>query len=120
MTATNVDPITLEVMRNGFYSIADEMIAALIRASYSTNIKDRRDTSGAIYTGSGEVVVVAQSEIGTPLHLGTMHSAVLTAMEQYPFEELEPGDALALNTPLPRRPRSSQRPCAHISRILRG
>ena len=42
MTATNVDPITLEVMRNGFYSIADEMIAALIRASYSTNIKDRR------------------------------------------------------------------------------
>ena len=28
-------------MRNGFYSIADEMIAALIRASYSTNIKDQ-------------------------------------------------------------------------------
>ena len=99
-----VDPITLEVMRNGFYSIADEMIAALIRASYSTNIKDRRDTSGAIYTGSGEVVVVAQSEIGTPLHLGTMHSAVLTAMAQYPFEELEPGDAVALNTPYPAGP----------------
>lgn len=104
MTTFNVDPITLEVMRNGFYSIADEMIAALIRASYSTNIKDRRDTSGAIYTGSGEVVVVAQSEIGTPLHLGTMHSAVLTAMEQYPFDELEQGDALALNTPYPAGP----------------
>ena len=104
MTPTNVDPITLEVMRNGFYSIADEMIAALIRASYSTNIKDRRDTSGAIYTGAGDVVVVAQSEIGTPLHLGTMHSAVLTAMDQYPFEELEPGDAVALNTPYPAGP----------------
>ena len=104
MTPTNVDPITLEVMRNGFYSIADEMIAALIRASYSTNIKDRRDTSGAIYTGSGEVVVVAQSEIGTPLHLGTMHSAVLTAMDLYPFDELEPGDAVALNTPYPAGP----------------
>lgn len=104
MTTGRVDPITLEVMRNGFYSIADEMIAALIRASYSTNIKDRRDTSGAIYTGSGEVVVVAQSEIGTPLHLGTMHSAVLTAMAQYPFEELEPGDAVALNTPYPAGP----------------
>ena len=55
------DPITLEVMRNAFYSIADEMIVALIRASYSTNIKDRRDTSCAIYTATGDVVVVAQS-----------------------------------------------------------
>ena len=71
MTTPTIDPITLEVMRNGFYSIADEMIAALVRSSYSTNIKDRRDTSGAIYTGRGDVVVVAQSEIGTPLHLGT-------------------------------------------------
>ncbi len=37
--AKSFDPITLEVMRNAFYSIADEMIVALIRASYSTNIK---------------------------------------------------------------------------------
>ena len=104
MTTPTIDPITLEVMRNGFYSIADEMIAALVRSSYSTNIKDRRDTSGAIYTGRGDVVVVAQSEIGTPLHLGTMHSAVLSAMDQYPFEELAPGDAVALNTPYPAGP----------------
>ena len=104
MTTTRIDPITLEVMRNAFYSIADEMIAALIRSSYSTNIKDRRDTSGAIYTGAGEVVVVAQSEIGTPLHLGTMHSAVLSAMDAYPFDKLEPGDAVALNTPYPAGP----------------
>lgn len=99
-----VDPITLEVMRNAFYSIADEMIAALIRASYSTNIKDRRDTSCAIYTDAGEVVVVAQSEIGTPLHLGTMHSAVLSAMDAYPFNKLVPGDAIAYNSPYPAGP----------------
>ena len=104
MSSRAIDPITLEVMRNAYYSIADEMIAALIRASYSTNIKDRRDTSCAIYTGSGDVVVVAQSEIGTPLHLGTMHSAVQSAMEVYPFDELEPGDAIATNTPYPAGP----------------
>lgn len=34
MTTATIDPITLEVMRNAFYSIADEMIAALIRSSY--------------------------------------------------------------------------------------
>ena len=104
MSQRAIDPITLEVMRNAYYSIADEMIAALIRASYSTNIKDRRDTSCAIYTGSGDVVVVAQSEIGTPLHLGTMHSAVQSAMAVYPFDDLEPGDAIATNTPYPAGP----------------
>ena len=95
--AKSFDPITLEVMRNAFYSIADEMIVALIRASYSTNIKDRRDTSCAIYTATGDVVVVAQSEIGTPLHLGTMHSAVQSAMKSYPFDQLVEGDAIALS-----------------------
>jgi N-methylhydantoinase B len=104
MNENRIDPITLEVMRNAFYSIADEMIAALIRSSYSTNIKDRRDTSGAIYTGAGEVVVVAQSEIGTPLHLGTMHSAVQSAMAVYPFDELQSGDAVAVNSPYPAGP----------------
>ena len=53
---TVVDPITLEVMRNALYSIADEMTAGLVRASYSTNIKDRRDCSCAVYTLDGEVV----------------------------------------------------------------
>ena len=71
------DPITLEVMRNAFYSIADEMIVALIRASYSTNIKDRRDTSCAIYTATGDVVVVApdspQSAMG---HAITINSTL--------------------------------------------
>ena len=99
-----IDPITLEVMRNAFYSIADEMIVALIRASYSTNIKDRRDASCAIYTSTGDVVVVAQSEIGTPLHLGTMQSAVRSAMAAYPFDDLKPGDAVAMNMPYPAGP----------------
>jgi N-methylhydantoinase B len=102
MSPSTTDPITLEVMRNAFYSIADEMIAALVRASYSTNIKDRRDASCAVYTHAGDLV--AQSEIGTPLHLGTMNSAVRTAMAAYAFEQLEPGDALAFNTPYPAGP----------------
>ena len=104
MTTKNIDPITLEVMRNAFYSISEEMNAALIRASYSTNIKDRRDASCAIYTATGDIVVVAQSEMGTPLHMGTMHSAVRTALDAYPFDDLSPGDAVAMNNPYPGGP----------------
>lgn len=97
-----VDPITLEVMRNGLYSVADEMTAALVRTGYSTNIKDRRDCSCAIYDLNGDAV--ALSELNTPVHLGTMHPTVHTVLEKFPLETLAPGDAVVLNTPYPAGP----------------
>lgn len=102
-TGVGADPVTLEVLRNALYSIADEMIGGLIRASYSTNIKDRRDASCAVYTADGDVI--AMSEFGgTPLHLGTMHPAVKTVFESWPADMLEPGDAIIMNTPYPAGP----------------
>jgi N-methylhydantoinase B len=103
MPVLESDAITLEVMRNALASIADEMAAGLMRTAYSTNIKDRRDHSCAIYTAEGDVV--AMSEFGgTPLHLGTMHSALGTALAQFPAASLEPGDILILNSPYPAGP----------------
>ena len=61
MSRNKTDPITLEIMRNAFQSIADEMTAALIRTAYSTNIKDRRDCSCALLTRDGEVVATIEN-----------------------------------------------------------
>ena len=108
MTAANpssqvrTDPVTLQVMTNAIYSVADEMVAALIRTSFSTNIKDRRDCSGAVFTRDGQLV--AQGEVGTPLHLGVMLPAVQTAIAAVPPETLEPGDDIIINTPYPEGP----------------
>ena len=101
-TKIQTDPITLQVMTNSIYSVADEMVAALIRTSFSTNIKDRRDCSGAIFTREGQLV--AQGEVGTPLHLGVMLPAVQTAIKGVPPETLKPGDDIAINTPYPEGP----------------
>jgi N-methylhydantoinase B len=90
------DPITLEVMRNAFQSVAEEMGAALIRAALSTNIKDRRDCSTAIYTARGDLVAQAEH---IPLHLGLMVSVVKKTLERFPVERLEPGDAVITNDP---------------------
>lgn len=90
------DPITLEVMRNAFQSVAEEMGAALIRTALSTNIKDRRDCSTAIYTPEGELVAQAEH---IPLHLGLMTSVVKKVLEIYPIERLEPGDTVITNDP---------------------
>ena len=54
------DPIRLEVFRNLFYSVAEEMGVALCRTSFSPNIKERRDYSCAVFDGQGRMV--AQGE----------------------------------------------------------
>lgn len=90
------DPITLEVMRNAFQSVAEEMGAALIRTALSTNIKDRRDCSTAVYTAKGELVAQAEH---IPLHLGLMVSVVKKTLEKFPIKHLEPGDSIIINDP---------------------
>lgn len=97
-----VDPITLEVMRNAFYSIADEMLAALVRTGFSTNIKDRGDCSSAIYTPKAEEV--GQCAKGTPLHIGTLPACVRTVIESYQDKPLEDGDHIIMNIPFPGGP----------------
>lgn len=89
-------------MRNAFQSIADEMIAALVRTAYSTNIKDRRDCSCALLTKEGEIV--AQTELGTPFHLGVMPAAVNVILQHYPLSQLHPGDVIISNVPYPMGP----------------
>ncbi len=93
-----LDAATLEVMRNSLFSIAEEMGAVLVRAAYSTNIKDRRDCSCAIYTPRGELAAQAEH---IPLHLGIMPSAVrglLSYCKDHSIE-MEPGDAFLFNDP---------------------
>jgi len=97
-----IDPVLLEVMRNALMSIADEMIAALVRTAYSTNIKDRRDCSCAVYMANGDVI--AQSEVGTPLHLGVMPAVIRTVLKRFPIHSMKPGDGIIYNNPYPEGP----------------
>jgi len=90
------DPITLEVMRNAFQSVAEEMGAALIRTALSPNIKDRRDCSTGVYSASGELVAQAEH---IPLHLGLMPSVVKSTLQRFPIDSLRPGDAVITNDP---------------------
>ena len=48
-----LDPITVEVIGNALASIVEEMGETLVRASYSTNIKERRDSSTCLFDAQG-------------------------------------------------------------------
>ncbi len=91
-TDDQIDPITLEVLRNQFESAAEEMGQTLIRGAYSPNIKERRDCSTALFDASGRMIAQAEH---IPVHLGAMPQAV-DAVKAY---DPEPGDVFVLNDP---------------------
>jgi N-methylhydantoinase B len=87
------DPIELEVFKNLYHSIAEEMGAALRRTSFSPNIKERRDYSCAVFDSEGRVIAMGDH---MPVHLGSMPMSVAAAIEHC---ALERGDIVMLNDP---------------------
>jgi N-methylhydantoinase B len=92
MSETRLDPVTLSVLASALAGIAEEMGAILIRGSYSSNIKERRDCSTALFDERGNMVAQAEH---IPVHLGAMPEAVAAIRRRDPV----PGDVLAINDP---------------------
>ncbi len=87
------DPIELEIFKNLFHSVAEEMGAALRRTAFSPNIKERRDYSCAIFDGSGEVIAMGDH---MPVHLGSMPRSVQAGIAAC---RIDAGDVVMLNDP---------------------
>jgi N-methylhydantoinase B len=87
-----LDPITLSVLAGALSGIAEEMGTVLVRSAYSSNIKERRDCSAAIFDAEGTMVAQAEH---IPVHLGAMPEAVAAVRTRDP----EPGDVFAVNDP---------------------
>jgi N-methylhydantoinase B len=92
------DPVELEVFKNLFHSIAEEMGATLRRTSFSPNIKERRDYSCAVFDSLGQVIAMGDH---MPVHLGSMPMSVAAAIEHCAglHAQFEPGDVVMLNDP---------------------
>jgi N-methylhydantoinase B len=91
-----VDRITLEVIGSALLSIAEEMGEALIRSSYSSNIKERQDCSTAVFNLRGEVIAQAEH---IPMHLGSLIMIVSEILARYPVADMRDGDVFVGNDP---------------------
>ncbi|MGY9013704.1 MAG: hydantoinase B/oxoprolinase family protein [Rhodospirillales bacterium] len=91
-----LDPIRLEIIANGLRSIADECFVALMRSSYSTNIKERKDHSIAIMDKNGRLVV--QAALTLPIHIASMGGLMKCVLEKY-GEDINVGDIFIANDP---------------------
>lgn len=87
------DPIELELFKNIFISISEEMGAVLGRTSLSPNIKERKDFSCALFNHKGETFSQGSH---IPVHLGAMPLSVQASLHAVHFEE---GDLVILNDP---------------------
>ncbi|MBO1073938.1 hydantoinase B/oxoprolinase family protein [Roseomonas marmotae] len=89
-----LDPITVEVIGAALSSIVEETGEALIRASYSTNIKERRDCSTALFNAAGETLCQAEH---IPIHLGSFIGIIPHIMRKHRVEDMRPGDVFVGN-----------------------
>jgi N-methylhydantoinase B len=87
-----LDPIQLQVVTGALRAACQEMGVVLIRSAHSSNIKERRDASTALFDPHGEMVMQAEH---IPVHLGAMPAAVAAVLD----EQHSPGVSWILNDP---------------------
>jgi N-methylhydantoinase B len=87
-----LDPIELQVVSGALRAACEEMGVVLIRSAHSSNIKERRDASTALFNPDGEMVMQAEH---IPVHLGAMPAAVAAVLG----EDHAPGVSWILNDP---------------------
>ncbi len=90
----DVDPITLEVMRNKLDGIANEMQLTLVRSAFSTIVKEGLDASASLFTLQGETLAQA---LAVPVHLAALTPMVGRLLQTVPLEQMGEGDIWILN-----------------------
>ncbi|MBM3341365.1 MAG: hydantoinase B/oxoprolinase family protein [Betaproteobacteria bacterium] len=86
----------MEVFSNRLLSITEDMNNTLVRSSFSTNIKERRDCSVALFDGRGRLIAQGTQ---IPLHLGSLNGGVAAVLRHCPIEKMRDGDVFICNDP---------------------
>jgi N-methylhydantoinase B len=92
-----MDAIELEVLWGSLVATVNEQAKALQRAAFSPIVREAGDLANALFDRRGRMV--AQAVTGTPGHINSLAVAAAWMLEEYPVDELEPGDVLITNDP---------------------
>jgi N-methylhydantoinase B len=91
------DPIALGIQWDRLIAIADEIINALVRTSFSTNVRESYDLSCVVFDRKGRSI--AQGAYSVPSFTGTAPATLAYMLAKFPAETLQPGDVIATNDP---------------------
>jgi len=91
-----LSPVTLEVVRNGLYAIAEEMSVIVMRSARSPLLKEAGDLSSALTDAQGRLIAQGRD---IPIHMGVMGFTVKEFLKRVPAASLRDGDVWFLNLP---------------------
>ncbi len=92
----NLDPFTLEIIKDALIAIGDEMFVTMQRTSMSTIIYEVLDYATGLTDAQGRLITQGN---GVTLFLGTLDFAVREAMRKFGPKGLKPGDIIVTNDP---------------------
>jgi N-methylhydantoinase B len=90
-----LDPVTLEVLKNAFVTIVDEMAEQILRTCHSFVIYCR-DFSSALCDREGNTVMQGSQDIA--VHVGTLHLTAKAVIDAF-GDDIHDGDLFAINDP---------------------
>jgi len=98
MTAKNaalsVDPITVEIVRNGLLAVTEEMKSNLMRTAYNMIIYEALDFTVGLFTADGDTVSIG---LGLPMFIRGMSETIKAKIKRFGRDGILPGDILITN-----------------------
>ncbi len=91
-----IDPADFNVLSSAFKSIAQEMQDIMLRAAYSSLVREAKDCSTCVM--DAEARTVAQAE-AIPVHMNSLAAAVPFIKARYDLASVRPTDAFVTNNP---------------------
>jgi N-methylhydantoinase B len=94
---TQFDPVSLKILWDRLVAITDEIVASLVRTSFSINVREGYDLSCILFDARGRIL--AQGTYSVPSFTGTAPQTLRSMLERFPPETLKPGDVIVTNDP---------------------
>src|SRR5438270_10892575 len=89
-----VDPVTVEIIRNGLLAVTEEMKTNLTRTAYNLIIYEALDFTVGLFTRAGNTVSIG---LGLPMFIRGMSETVKAKIKHYGLSNIKPGDILVTN-----------------------
>jgi N-methylhydantoinase B len=89
-----IDPVTVEIVRNGVLSVTEEMKINLMRTAYNMIIYEALDFTVGLFTPDGETVSIG---LGLPMFIRGMSETVKAKIRHFGMDHIKPGDIYITN-----------------------
>jgi len=93
-TRRKVDPVVVEIVRNGIIAVTEEMKTNLMRTAYNMIIYEALDFTTGLFTAEGETVSIG---IGLPMFIRGMAETVKAKIKHFGYKNINPGDIYVTN-----------------------